>query len=50
MEEFKFFRVLFMSEGKVGHEIIRWIGAAYTVMGTLIYCVELSIKTKLLIY
>lgn len=30
-----FFRVLFVSEGKVGHEIIRWIGAAYTVMGRL---------------
>ena len=51
VEEFKYLRVLLMSEGKMEQEIDRWIGAASAVMWTLSQSVvvkrELSQKAKL---
>ena len=32
MKEFKYLRVSFTSEGKVGHEIDRWVGVASAVV------------------
>ncbi len=54
MEEFKYLRVLFTSEGKMKREIDMWIGAASAVMRTLKRSVvverELSRKAKLSVY
>ena len=54
MKEFKYLRVLFMSEGKMEQEIERWIGALSAVMRMLKQSVvvkrELSQKAKLSIY
>ncbi|KAK7884420.1 hypothetical protein WMY93_027543 [Mugilogobius chulae] len=54
VEEFKYLGVLFTSEGKMEHEIDRWIGAASAVMQSLYQTVvvkkELSQKAKLSIY
>nr|XP_054599772.1 uncharacterized protein LOC129164266 [Nothobranchius furzeri] len=54
VEEFKYLRVLFTSEGKLECEIDRWIGAASAVMRVLYRSVmvkrELSQKVKLSIY
>ncbi|KAK3511322.1 hypothetical protein QTP70_000380 [Hemibagrus guttatus] len=54
VEEFKYLGVLFTSEGRMDHEIDRWIGAAAAVMRSMYRSVvvkkELSQKTKLSIY
>ncbi len=54
VEEFRYFGVLFMSEGKMKREMDRWIGAASAVMRTMNLSVvvkrELSKKAKLSIY
>ncbi|KAK3522059.1 hypothetical protein QTP70_022619, partial [Hemibagrus guttatus] len=54
VEEFKYLRVLFTSEGRMDREIDRWIGAAAAVMRSMYRSVvvkkELSWKAKLSIY
>ncbi|KAK0155354.1 DNA-directed RNA polymerase II subunit RPB1 [Merluccius polli] len=54
VEEFKYLRVLFTSEGRMEREIDRWIGAASAVMrtlhGSIVVKRELSRKAKLSIY
>ncbi|KAK3513794.1 hypothetical protein QTP70_028888 [Hemibagrus guttatus] len=54
VEEFKYLGVLFTSEGRMDHEIDRWIGAAAAVMRSMYRSVvvkkELSQKAKLSIY
>ncbi|KAK3565649.1 hypothetical protein QTP86_013330 [Hemibagrus guttatus] len=54
VEEFKYLGVLFTSEGRMDHEIDRWIGAAAAVMRSMYRSVvvkkELSRKAKLSIY
>ncbi|KAK3518362.1 hypothetical protein QTP86_018292, partial [Hemibagrus guttatus] len=54
VEEFKYLGVLFTSEGRMDHEIDRWIGAAAAVMRSMYQSVEvkkeLSRKVKLSIY
>ncbi|KAK3545578.1 hypothetical protein QTP70_008127 [Hemibagrus guttatus] len=54
VEEFKYLGILFMSEGRMDHEIVRQIGAAAAVMRSMYRSVvvkkELSRKAKLSIY
>ncbi|KAK3569628.1 hypothetical protein QTP86_002584 [Hemibagrus guttatus] len=54
VEEFKYLRVLFTSEGRMDREIDRWIGAVAAVMRSMYRSVvvkkELSQKAKLSIY
>ncbi|KAK3567864.1 hypothetical protein QTP86_027337 [Hemibagrus guttatus] len=54
VEEFKYLGVLFTSEGRMDHEIDRWIGAAAAVMRSMYWSVvvkkDLSQKAKLSIY
>ncbi|KAK3547092.1 hypothetical protein QTP86_011400 [Hemibagrus guttatus] len=54
VEEFKYLGVLFTSEGRMDHEIDRWIGAEAAVMRSMYRSVvvkkELSQKAKLSIY
>ena len=54
MEEFKYFGVLFASDGRRESEIDRRIGVVVVVMRTLYWFVvvkrELSVKAKFLIY
>ncbi|KAK3510452.1 hypothetical protein QTP70_006835 [Hemibagrus guttatus] len=54
VEEFKYLGVLFTSEGRMDHEVDRWIGAAAAVMQSMYQSVvvkkELSRKAKLSIY
>ena len=39
VQEFKYLGVLFMSKGKMEHEVDRWIGAASAVMWALYWTV-----------
>lgn len=54
VEEFKYLGVLFMSKGRVEHEIDGWIGLVSTAMWSLyqsaVVKTELSMKVKLSIY
>ncbi|KAL1252568.1 hypothetical protein QQF64_017261 [Cirrhinus molitorella] len=54
VEKFKYLGVLFTSEGRMEHEIDRWIGAAAAVMQLMYRSVvvkkELSLRAKLSVY
>ncbi len=52
VEEFKYLGVLLASEGRMEHEIDRWIGAAEmrSMYRSVVVKKELSLKAKLLIY